>query len=152
AVWLAPVGGARVQAGETGAGLGRLPGPLRPGDPPALGAGLRRVLLLLVGSEPAGLRQCPSRTARWQCRPLPPPPPGGGSGGKMGPTRHGRPPQACPVAPVDRRPIRCPIRPPGPEPCARCRVGLIPGASCTAVGRGGRRPRRLRRCRRCWTP
>src|SRR5437763_1964550 len=49
-VWAAELGGAKLQAGQAGIGLGRLPGPPGSGDPAALGVGLLCVLLLLVGA------------------------------------------------------------------------------------------------------
>ena len=45
----AQLGRAGLQAGQRRTRLGRLPGPQRPGDPPALGAGVLRVQLLLAG-------------------------------------------------------------------------------------------------------
>jgi len=48
----AAVGGAGLSSGERGAGLGRLPGPLRPRHPAALAPRLLRLLILLVGLPP----------------------------------------------------------------------------------------------------
>ena len=135
ALWLTAVGGAGLQAGQAGVGLGRLPGAVRSRHPSPLGAGLLRLLLLLVGREPA-------RPHARRCRaalpaPSPPPRPGVGSGGEIGPTRPtrhpARPHQPHLPTPRDRRP--------GLGRCATCRAGLIPGASCSAAGRRGRTPR-----------
>jgi hypothetical protein len=48
-VWAAQLGRAGLQAGQGRAGLGRLPSPLGPGHPAALGAGVLCVLVLLAG-------------------------------------------------------------------------------------------------------
>src|SRR6266536_3581491 len=56
----AQLGRAGLQAGQARAGLGRLPGPLRPRDPPPLAAGVLRVLVLLAGL----VRRAPRPTGR----------------------------------------------------------------------------------------
>jgi hypothetical protein len=62
AVRAAQLGRAGLQAGQRRARLGRLPGPLRPGHPPALGAGLLRLLVLLAGRPRRAPH--PTRSAR----------------------------------------------------------------------------------------
>jgi hypothetical protein len=61
AVRPAQLGRAGLQAGQRRARLGRLPGPIRPGHPPALDAGLLRVLVLLA--ELPGRPSCPTGAA-----------------------------------------------------------------------------------------
>src|SRR4029453_8443627 len=69
----AQLGRAGLQAGQRRAGLGRLPSPLRPGHPPALGTGVLCVRLLLAGRPRRAA--CPTRRA---------PPPGRRSGRPAG--------------------------------------------------------------------
>ena len=56
-------GWSRRQAGQGRARLGRLPGPQRPGDPPALDAGVLRVQLLLARRPDPGSASRRARTA-----------------------------------------------------------------------------------------
>src|SRR5512133_720417 len=69
----AQLGRAGLQAGQRRAGLGRLPSPLGPGHPPALGTGVLCVQLLLAGRPRRAA--CPTRRAQ---------PPGRRSGGRAG--------------------------------------------------------------------
>ena len=60
-LWAAQLGRAGLQAGQRRARLGRLPGPQRSGDPPALDAGVLCVLVLLAGLP--GRPPCPTGAA-----------------------------------------------------------------------------------------
>jgi hypothetical protein len=92
AVRAAPMGGARLPPAERGAGLGRLPGPLRPRHPAALAARLLCLLVLLVGLPPPARRYCGRSGARHGPRP------GREAGGGKGRTVGERPMLSWPVA------------------------------------------------------
>ena len=125
----AQLGRAGLQAGQRRARLGRLPGPLRPGHPPALGAGLLRVLVLL-----AGLLRRPSLT-----QPAAPDPPGRPRrprGGQRRPDIRAEPAvQACR----------------GRWRYERCGPGWSRGACWRAAGERGRQRRRPGRYNGCLT-